>query len=111
MGQRLELFHFENDESAIICRVSATGEAIELFKNSVRKRVRHCLVMLRNQFANTIVAEEFSSRILRIADSVRVKHDHVTGVENEAALIVSCFLENSERETRQPNLFAASSVK
>lgn len=111
MGELLELFHFENDESAIVRRVSTTRKAIELFKNSVRKRVRRYLVMLRDQFANTIVAEELSSRILRIADSVRMKNDHVASIENKAALVVGSFLEDSERKTRQPNLFAAACVK
>ena len=91
--------------------MSPARKTIEFLKDSVRQTIRREIVMLRDQLANTIVAKEFSGGILRIADSVRVKHDHITGVENEAALIVSCFLENSERKTDQPNLFATAPMK
>jgi hypothetical protein len=50
--------------------VSPARKAIEFLEDSVCQSIRREIVVLRDQLANSIVTEEFTGRILRIANTV-----------------------------------------
>ena len=56
------------------------------------------------------MAEKFAGRVLRVADSVGVKHHDVARIENKAALVVLRFFKHSQRKSRQVDPLAFAGV-
>src|SRR5208282_2559779 len=88
----------------------AAGECVRLSEDSVGDAIGRQILVLTDDLRDAAMAEELSRGVLGVADTVGIEDDHVAGIEYERPFVIGRFLENSERKTRQRNLFALSPV-
>jgi hypothetical protein len=84
-----ELFHFQDKQGAVIERMGAAGESVNLLQDFVGDPIGVELVVRGDQVGQASVAEEFSCGILRVADAIGVENHNVAFIQDITPLIVS----------------------
>src|SRR6202165_1999751 len=99
---------FCDHQGPVIRKRSVLREPIHFAQNYVGNFRRGRFMVLFDQLHKPRRSEELAFAVHGLRDSARVEYENISSLERDGPVVVSSFLENAQRKSRQFNPAAAS---